>query len=369
MEIARDFAFRLDKDIQDITNDKHMGIVYDPKMAEEIASDPTGSYYTPQMIAELRENNFGFQELKILPGNIGYMDLREFCPLKYAGETAVAAMNYFANCNSLIIDLRYNGGGNEDMVQFLLSYLLDAADTSIFFSTSYCRFTNTYYQSYTFPYVPGRTLYNTPTYVLISKSTFSAAEAFSYNLKALKRAVIIGENTRGGENPVEIQVVKKDYVVYISAWKLLNSISNTDTRYEGVGIKPDIETSAENALSIAQIEALKILSGKTTDENQKFKYQWATEGINTELNPVEVDKKILQSYEGMYRDYNISFVNGVLYYQRGERAKMKMIPMSDNLFMIEHLDNIRMRFIRENGNVTAAEVMIDDGRIIKCLKD
>ena len=363
--MPRDFAFQLDKDIQYITNDKHMGIVLDPKAAAEMKTLQPGSYYTPQMIDEYRQNNFGFKELQILPGNIGYMDLREFCPANYAGETAVAAMNYFANCCALIIDLRYNGGGTDDMVQLLLSYFFESADSTIIFSTSYSRYTNTYFQSSTFPYVPGRRLSKTPLYLLISKSTFSAAEAFAFNLKTLKRAIIVGENTRGGENPVEIQVIDNDYVIYISSWKLLSSISSTGNRWEGVGIKPDMEIDAAQALTAAHIAALEMLSGKTDDENKKSKYQWAMVAIRAKANSVIIDKNTLQSYVGTYRDKRISIVNNELHYQRGERMKMRMIPIAEDYFMIENVDSLRMKFIQENGTVTGAELFYDDGRVVK----
>lgn len=37
--------------------------------------------------------------------------------------------------------------------------------------------------------------------MLTSKRTFSGAEEFSYNLKALKRATLVGETTGGGADP------------------------------------------------------------------------------------------------------------------------------------------------------------------------
>ncbi len=105
------FAFQLDKDLQALTNDKHIGIVFNPEQAADLASEPSGDYYTPAVIDGLKETNFEFRNLGILEGNVGYLDLREFCPLAYAGETAVAAMGFLANCRAVIIDLRANGGG------------------------------------------------------------------------------------------------------------------------------------------------------------------------------------------------------------------------------------------------------------------
>ncbi len=41
---------------------------------------------------------------------------------------------------------------------------------------------------------------NKPLYILTSKNTFSAAEAFTYSLKHLDKAVVVGEITKGGAN-------------------------------------------------------------------------------------------------------------------------------------------------------------------------
>jgi len=65
---ASTFAQQLDTDIQYITKDKHTGISYNPEMASEILSGKNDSYYSPELIEELRKSNFGFSEIKILPG-------------------------------------------------------------------------------------------------------------------------------------------------------------------------------------------------------------------------------------------------------------------------------------------------------------
>jgi len=45
--------------------------------------------------------------------------------------------------------------------------------------------------------VPGKRIAAAPAFVLTSSRTFSGAEEFSYNLKNLKRATIVGETTGG----------------------------------------------------------------------------------------------------------------------------------------------------------------------------
>jgi C-terminal processing protease CtpA/Prc len=52
------------------------------------------------------------------------------------------------------------------------------------------------------PYVPGKKFTGMPVFIVTSQRTLSGAEEFSYNLKNLKRATIIGETTEGGAHPV-----------------------------------------------------------------------------------------------------------------------------------------------------------------------
>jgi len=68
-------------------------------------------------------------------------------------------------------------------------------------------------QYWTMPYVPGKRLTGKPVFVLTSKRTFSGAEEFSFNLKNLKRATIIGEITGGGAHPVSGHRVDDHFMI------------------------------------------------------------------------------------------------------------------------------------------------------------
>jgi C-terminal processing protease CtpA/Prc len=134
----------------------------------------------------------------MLDDGIGYLALRQFAPAEVAGDTAVAAMGFFANADALIVDLRQNGGGEPGMIQLLCSYFF-AERTHL---NSFERRGVTQLEEYwTLPHVPGKRLVDVPIFVLTSGSTFSAAEEFTYDLKCLKRATIVGERTGGGANP------------------------------------------------------------------------------------------------------------------------------------------------------------------------
>lgn len=91
-----------------------------------------------------------------------------------------------------------------------------------------------------------------PVAVLTSAHTFSGAEEFAYNLKNLKRAMIIGEKTGGGAHPVMRVRLTDRIAIHVPYMRARNPI--TQTNWEGTGVAPDIATPAEDALSRAQKE-------------------------------------------------------------------------------------------------------------------
>lgn len=100
---------------------------------------------------------------------------------------------------------------------------------------------------------------DTPVYILTSGGIFSAAEEFTYNLKNMKRATVVGETTGGGAHPVDIEILDlgDNHFARLSLpfGRAVNPI--TGTNWEGTGVTPNIETPAAQALDIAQLEILK----------------------------------------------------------------------------------------------------------------
>lgn len=198
-------------------------------------------YYGPQL-------NFGFQSVTILDENVGYLDLRVFAPLDWAGATATAAMTMLAHADALIVDLRRNGGGHGETAAWLISYLM--GDTPRPLSGLYTRENDETAQRWTFGYVPGPRYGPTrPVYVLTSSRTFSAAEAFAYDLQALERATIIGERTGGGAHPYENVKIGLHYVLGLPTARSVNPI--TGGNWQGTGVQPDLVVSADSALATA----------------------------------------------------------------------------------------------------------------------
>jgi retinol-binding protein 3 len=80
---------------------------------------------TPESLAEERKLNFGVERVELLRFNIGYLDLRAFGSPQGADEKFGAAMRLLGDTDALLIDLRFNGGGDPATVALLASYLFD----------------------------------------------------------------------------------------------------------------------------------------------------------------------------------------------------------------------------------------------------
>jgi C-terminal processing protease CtpA/Prc len=193
-----------------------------------------------------------------LAGNVGYLDLQPVLfPAVLGGEVMTAAMSLLATTDALIIDLRNCLGGEPGMVTFLISYLWDRDPAQL--SGLRERHDNVPQQAWTLPYVPGRRFgKDKPVYVLTSSVTFSGGEQLSYDLQQLGRATIVGETTRGGANPREGFRVHPHLEATISVATAVSP--QTGSNWEGTGVMPDIQTTADRARDTAYRRALQDVS-------------------------------------------------------------------------------------------------------------
>lgn len=245
-----ELAAALQADLRSITNDRHIRVAYDPDRVAAIKSrKPNGGRPVPK--------NFGFEKIEILDGNIGYLDLRGFMDIGMAEEVAKPAMDQLIKSDAIIFDLRRNGGGSPSMIRFICSYLFGSEPVHL--NTFYWRPANNYTETWTAPKLVPETKPEIPIIILTSNYTFSAAEEFTYDLKNLKRATVIGEVTGGGAHPGGPIVIDEAFFVNVPQGRAINPV--TKTNWEGVGVEPDIQIPADQALEKA-LETLKQMNLK-----------------------------------------------------------------------------------------------------------
>ncbi len=353
-----DFAQALTADLQDISHDRHLRVTAASPQHVENRAGVSDEERKRQMMAAFARRNFGFEKVERLPGNVGYLDLRGFVDARYAGATAVAAMNLLAHADALIVDVRQNGGGSPSMIQLLGSYLF-AAPTHL--NSFHVRRDDTTQQFWTQAHVEGTRLDTVPVWVLTSGRTFSAAEEFTYDLKVLGRATIVGETTGGGAHPVTRYAWPSlGLAATVPFGRAVNPV--TGTNWEGTGVAPDVATTAAAALETAHRLALDELSRREQDPARRAELSWVADGLRMRAASAALDARALREYAGSYGPRRVRLEGGRLAYQREGGPSYTLIPGGDDTFLLEGLDTFRVRFARDaHGRVAKLVGLYEDG--------
>jgi C-terminal processing protease CtpA/Prc len=260
---------------------------------------------TPEQREERRRDlawvNGGVVEAKRLPGNVGLLDLDSFVDPELGGDAVAAAMGLLSRTAALIIDLRWNTGGDGRMVAFLASWFF--AGEPVHLDDVYFRPENFTLQTWTLPYVPGAKYLDREVWLLTSGKTHSAAEGFAFALQELGRAKVVGETTRGGAHPVRRFRIDDHFGVQVPIARAINP--RTGTNWEGVGVKPDIEVPMDAALRTAHLAALRSMLEGGASEARAADIRRAVERLEKEAARVEPAEAVpdpgdLDSFTGAF---------------------------------------------------------------------
>lgn len=353
---GQDLASRLQKDAQSVNGDRHISINFSPDRIKDRLNPKLQKKLSEEARRRARMINHGFEEIHILAGNVGYLKMNRFMGSPAAFETAAAAMQFLANCDAVIIDLRWNPGGESTMVQFLSSYFLGEEPQLL--DVFHFRENNRIEQVWSLPSVPGHKLEHADLYFLTSGLTFSAAEGMAYDLQALKRAVVVGETTMGGAHPVDIVTIEDKFLVSLPYAFSRNPI--TQGNFEGTGVKPDVVTDREDALSKAHSLALERRIDKEDNKTVRSALKWAADGIP--IQSVTIPADIKKSYTGSYGPNKILFEKGNLFYLFGP-GKLRMAPITKDFFSLENFDGFRVKIVKQDNSVTGIEVIYQNGSV------
>jgi C-terminal processing protease CtpA/Prc len=256
-----EFAQTLTEQLQQATGDKHLQVEFSDEVIPA-ANDTQGLEERAAFEMEMwRAHNFGIEKIERLKFNMGYLKLSAFGPVKEVGPLLASAMNLLNNMDSLIIDLRGNFGGSEQTVQLLASYLLNERTHLL---NMFKREGNRTEQHWSSDYVEGKRFgQQKDVYILIDNNSFSAAEDFSYAMKNLKRATLIGEASGGAANSGDMVRIDDHFSLFLPTARGYSPI--TKTNWEGKGVIPDISVLGAEALNTAQVVILNKLQGSEQD--------------------------------------------------------------------------------------------------------
>jgi hypothetical protein len=236
---GKDLVAKLTADLRETSHDRHLEVHFNYVAQPADPSTPDSAREAKRLAAV----NCGFVKVEHLRPNVGYVKFDGFEDARICGPTASAAMNFIADSDALILDLRDNHGGGGGMPEYVASYLF-AGRTHL--DDLFNRATGVTTETWTSPEVPGRKFIDKPVYVLTSKGTFSAAEYLANVLRNLRGAMLVGETTGGGAHTTETRRVDDHFTLRLPTGRPL-----TKTDWDGVGLEPDTPVPATEALETA----------------------------------------------------------------------------------------------------------------------
>jgi hypothetical protein len=356
-------ANQIQTDIYKAHRDPHMFVEYDPAWpGHRPGYSGPSEEETIQFAKFVRDNNFMFKKVELLPGNIGYFPFNIFVEhVKEAKPIIASALGFLANSSAIIIDLRENTGGEPEMVNQLESYFFEEKTRMNDIINRSKNDTTSYYAD------PAKTdglILSMPVYILTSKKTFSAGEDFSYGMQQAKRATIVGEVTGGGAHPTNPFSVGQGFIVHIPFARSLSPL--TKTNWEGTGVIPDFKVEATKALIKAQelIFRNRQANSKTENEKQRMEYLINALHVNQDLETLPVD--LFDKFVGRY--------GPLVIFREGNKI---FCNISDNITELEHISknlfvldgNAQIEFIKDSiGVYSKARLLVSQGGVFEELR-
>lgn len=258
----------LTRDLRSASGDRHLYVEHLGDADRHAHAETDWDAWAQRERIEERRKNFGFTEARVLDGNVGYLRIVEFMHPDRGYGTAASAMRLLENTESMIIDVRGNGGGYGGLMDLILSYYFEPAPTHI--STTYTSDRSAIpMMAHTLPFVPGRRRVGEPLYILIDGKTGSAAEFFAYTLQAFEKATVVGEPSAGAAHRNSYFDVDERFRVSISTGAPVNPI--TGTNWEGAGVQPTVVAPADQALRTAhRLAAERLLETAEKDDRARL---------------------------------------------------------------------------------------------------
>lgn len=379
---AHEFAFELTKDMRRVSNDLHISV--SPPVFDDMAEEERFSRMSEKKewrvrskrlkrskkILEAYENKtkddmFQYGDIKILPGNVGYVEIKAFTTTSYRRKENKnrirfeQVIEFLAGTDAIILDLRGNRGGYLAMAAYTYSFFAPRSDNYFLTSEQHARYDSqgvwkelVFAKEYN---ASAKNGYNRikagKVFILTSAYTFSAGESIAYKIRQYRpQAIIVGEKTKGGGNALSWTKLERLFSAEIPESRVFDKMNN-DYELEGHGVIPDIAVPADSACAVAYRLAISNLP--PTGDKCRFFHK---------------EKKIRQSdqnrnadsyadYPGDYRKMQIHEEEGKLMLTYDQLPKQELMPLAKDRFRIAQ-DRLIIHFIRDKNEMVSAIEMV-----------
>ena len=353
---GRALAERLNQDLTAAAHDKHLSIQFDPAHAS-MMNGPMGDEVNegPEWERMARSMNHGVAELRMMDGNVRYLNLLGFA---WTGESSARvldnAVGFLGQGDAVVIDLRYNGGGSPKAIEYLFSHFVEPGKPLM---TFYMGGGKEPQQHDAIAELPAGRLLGKPLYVLTSRMSISAAEAFAALVKDYQVGEIVGETTAGAAYRNSFFPIAGQYLLSVSVGR--GEVGPSKLDWEGAGIAPTIAADAGNALDAAHLSALRKLAQDAPQPDRTMMEAKATM-LAAKINPVPAAHP-LAAYIGQYGDRAITVEGEELFSQRRNGPKTRLLALGADAFIMETDPMTRVEYAVLDGRASAIEVIRADG--------
>jgi len=350
--------------------DGHFFVQWSPANAQAVSMRRPGKS-DAAFQREMAADNYGFDTVSRLPGNVGYIRMSFFADFDTsltgrktpdARKAAEAALSLVQNTDAVIFDIRDNHGGSPAMIDLLLSGFFGGKP--VLLNRFYRRESDRTVDFTTLSNFAGKRRPDVPLFVLISGATGSAAEEFAYDVQTQKRGVLVGGTTYGGANPGGEFDAGDGFSIFISTGAAINPI--THTNWERVGVQPDVVVRPADALQGAQELALKAIVARGGGKSAIAEARWCLERLEAEDRGGALAPKTAQEFAGDY-DGRVVAVRGAALTFRYRRAPEEtLIALGNGKFAFDDRSDERLSFGRDGkGRVDSVALTDLDGITVR----
>ena len=214
----------------------------------------------------------------------------------------------------------------------------------------------------------GKRLPDVEVYLLTSRSTGSAAEAFAFALQQVGRAKTVGDRTAGAAHGGGWVPLGQGFIIFIPTFRGFNP--RTGKSWNNIGVLPDIPGRSEGSTEIAHFEAVKALLAGAKTSSRKEDLSWILPLVELKaFGPKSVLPAALDDYAGSYEGVEIILEGGQLSFLVASGIRRWLLALAGDYFLIEDLtvppeNQARLRLVRNaEGKLTELQLMVRDGRV------
>lgn len=356
---AREFAESLTLRMRAVSPDKHLRMSWSPDeyrrlAAEQRPSSGPTSAEAGRWAVEARRSHHGISDQRLLAGNVRIVRITDFWWEAGSREALERAVAFLQDADALIIDLRGNGGGSPEAVQFLISHFMPA-DTLLMTARAPSGKTE---QRRSLAVAPGRSLAGRPLYVLVDGVVGSAGEEFAYHVAQFRLGRLVGSTTDGAANHNALYPIAPGFVLSLSVASPTHPVSGGN--WEGTGVPADVPAAPGQEEAVAHVLALESLRD-AAQGSDRTGIEWALEGARAALKPYQPTTAELQAAAGSYEDRQLAYADGSLIYRRPDRTDVRLRPLARGLFQLGSTET-RLRLV-DGPRPSAIELSYSDGTV------